>query len=68
MDPELRFKAHTLTQNNTVINYFHRLKIVYNIHDYLSMLLRKQLVDILVLSKLNYCDVVYYHRSLARRK
>lgn len=56
MDPELRFEDHV---TNVLQNCFYRLKVLYRIRKYLTVPLRKQLVDGLILSKLNYCDTVY---------
>uniref|UniRef100_A0A2A4IZ43 Reverse transcriptase domain-containing protein n=1 Tax=Heliothis virescens TaxID=7102 RepID=A0A2A4IZ43_HELVI len=63
MDPELRFEAHI---NNVLRNCFYRLKVLYGIRKYLSIPLRKQLVDSLILSRLNYCDIVYGPCLLSR--
>uniref|UniRef100_A0A2A4IWQ4 Reverse transcriptase domain-containing protein n=1 Tax=Heliothis virescens TaxID=7102 RepID=A0A2A4IWQ4_HELVI len=63
LDQELHFEAHI---NNTARNCFYRLKVLYGIRNFLSLPLRKQLVDSLVLSKLNYCDTVYGPCLLAR--
>lgn len=62
-DPELHFEKHV---SNSMRNCFYRLKILYSIREHLSIPLRKQLVDSLILSKLNYCDTVYGPCLLAR--
>lgn len=56
MDGELRFESHIV---KVVTNCFYRLKVLYNIRDYLSVDLRVHLCESLILSRLNYCDVVY---------
>ncbi|KAJ8714407.1 hypothetical protein PYW07_002632 [Mythimna separata] len=63
LDPELRFEAHI---KNVLRNCFYRLKVLYGIRKYLSIPLRKQLADSLILSRLNYCDTVYGPCLLAR--
>lgn len=63
MDPELRFEKHIV---NCMRNCFYRLKMLYTFRKHLSVVLRKQLVDSLVLSRLNYCDTVYGPCLLAR--
>ncbi|KAG6451041.1 hypothetical protein O3G_MSEX006914 [Manduca sexta] len=63
MDPELRFEMHI---GNVIRNCFYRLKILYRFRQYLSEPLRRRLVDSLVLSRLNYCDVVYGPCLLSR--
>lgn len=63
MDPELHFEKHIL---NCMRNCFYRLKMLYTFRKHLSVALRKQLVDSLVLSRLNYCDTVYGPCLLAR--
>lgn len=62
---ELRFSDHI---NNLVQNAFYRLKILYGIREFLSEDVRKLLSDLLVLSSLNYCDVVYGPRILQKTK
>ncbi|KAJ8732388.1 hypothetical protein PYW07_014987 [Mythimna separata] len=63
MDPELRFEKHI---SNAMRNCFYRLKLLYQIRPHISVDLRKQLVDSLILSRLNYCDTVYGPCLLAR--
>lgn len=63
MDPQLRFEKHI---SNSMRSCFYRLKLLYSIRDYLSVDLRKQLVDSLILSRLNYCDTVYGPCLLSR--
>lgn len=56
MDGKLRFENHI---QKVVSNCFYRLKVLYNVRDYLSVDLRVNLCESLILSRLNYCDVVY---------
>lgn len=63
MDKDLRFEKHVA---DCVRNCFYRLRVLYRIRCYLSESLREQLVEALVLSRLNYADVVYGPRLLAR--
>lgn len=56
MDKDLRFEKHV---NNILRNCFYKLKVLYEIRDYISEPLRKQLSNSLILSRLNYCDIVY---------
>lgn len=56
MDVDLRFMKHV---PEIVRHSFYRLKILYHVRDYLSEKLRIQIVETLILSKLNYADVVY---------
>lgn len=63
IDPELRFESYV---NGLVKNCFYRLKILYRIRKFLSIPIRKRLVESLVLSKMNYCDVVYGPCLLSR--
>lgn len=63
MDGEMRFEAHIL---DTVRNCFYRLKVLYRVRDFLTVDLRVRLCEALVLSKLNYADVVYGPRLRAR--
>lgn len=63
MDSELRFEKHVAA---VVRNCFYRLKILYKIRKYISQDVRIRLVESLILSKLNYADVVYGPRLLAR--
>ncbi|CAK1582606.1 unnamed protein product [Parnassius mnemosyne] len=65
MDNRLRFENHV---THTVKNCFYRLKILYNIREYLSEELRIQLCESLILSKLNYADIVMGECLLARTK
>lgn len=55
MDSQLRFEEHVV---NTIRNCFYRLKVLYNIRQFISVDLRVKLCESLVLSKLNYCDIV----------
>ncbi|KAJ8708229.1 hypothetical protein PYW07_007757 [Mythimna separata] len=63
MDEDLRFEKHVA---DSVRNCFYRLKVLYKMRPYLSEALREQLVETLVLSRLNYADTVYGPRLLAR--
>lgn len=63
VDEGLRFENHVA---NSVRNCFYRLKTLYKLRPYLSEDLRIQLVESLVLSKLNYSDTVYGPRLLSR--
>ncbi|KAF9803255.1 hypothetical protein SFRURICE_007101 [Spodoptera frugiperda] len=63
MDEGLRFESHI---SNCVRNCFYRLKVLYRMRPYLSEELRVQLVESLVLSRLNYADVVIGPRLLSR--
>lgn len=65
MDGALHFENHVL---ETARNCFYRLKVLYKARDYLSVDLRVKLCDSLILSKLNYSDVVYGNCLLARTK
>lgn len=63
MDKDLRFEKHIA---DSVRNCFYRLKVLYKMRPYLSETLREQLIESLVLSRLNYADTVYGPRLLAR--
>ena len=63
LDKDLRFEKHIA---DAVRNCFYRLRVLYRIRPYLSESLREQLVETLVLSRLNYADTVYGPRLLAR--
>lgn len=63
MDVNLRFEKHITA---SVKSCFYKLKVLYNIRQFLSEELRIQLVESLVLSKLNYLDIVVGPRLLAR--
>jgi hypothetical protein len=65
MDGNLRFETHIL---KVVSNCFYRLKVLYNIRDYLSIDLRVELCESLILSRLNYCDVIYDGCIVGRSK
>lgn len=56
MDDELRFSEHV---NGLMRNTFCRLKVLYGIREFISEDVKKLLSDLLFLSSLNYCDVVY---------
>lgn len=63
MDSELRFETHI---TECVRNCFYRLKVLYRIRDCLDVDLRVNLSESLILSKLNYADIVYGPRLFAR--
>lgn len=63
LDRHLRFESHV---TDCVRNCFYRLKSLYKIRPYLSQEIRIALCESLILSKLNYCDVVYGSCLLAR--
>lgn len=63
MDESLRFEKHVA---ETMRNCFYRLKVLYQIRECLSVDMRIQLCDSLILSKLNYGDVVFGGRLLVR--
>lgn len=63
VDAHLRFEKHLA---ECVQNCFFRLKTLYKLRPYISEDLRIQLVETLVLSKLNYADIVYGPRLLSR--
>lgn len=65
MDGQLRFENHI---GKVVSNCFYRLKVLYGIRDYLSTDLRVMLSESLILSRLNYCDVVYGGCILGRTR
>lgn len=56
MDEELRFETHVA---ELVRNCFYRLKVLYNIRQFLNVNMRHKLCETLILSKLNYCIGVY---------
>ncbi|KPJ06072.1 putative RNA-directed DNA polymerase from transposon BS [Papilio machaon] len=63
LEPSLRYEKHI---SGVVRSCFYRLKVLYKVRRYLSERLRIQLVEALVLSKLNYSDAVYGPRLYAR--
>lgn len=63
LDKHLHFESHIA---ECVRNCFYRLRSLYKIRPYLSEEVRITLCESLVLSKLNYCDVVYGSCLLAR--
>lgn len=63
LDAGLRFEKHVADSIRTC---FYKLKVLYNIRPYLSEDLRIQLVESLVLSRLNYLDTVTGPRLLSR--
>ncbi|XP_047998480.1 uncharacterized protein LOC125235894 [Leguminivora glycinivorella] len=65
MDSELRFEKHVAESVRTC---FFRLKLLYNIRPFINETLRIQLIETLVLSKLNYMDLVYGPRLLSKTK
>lgn len=65
MDSELRFEKHV---NDNIRNCFYKLKVLYKMRPFIKEELRIQLVETLVLSKLNYMDIVTGPRLLAKTK
>lgn len=63
MDSELRFIEHV---DAKVRNAFYRLKVLYNIRPYLSEKIRIMLTESLVLSVLNFGDIVYGPRLFVK--
>ena len=55
MDGHLRFEDHVLT---VVKNCMFRIRVLYKIRNFLSEEVRLTLCESLILSRLNYCDVV----------
>lgn len=65
MDRHLRFEKHI---SECVRNCMYRLKLLYKIRPYLSEDVRIMLCESLILSRLNYSDVVYGPCLLSRTK
>lgn len=63
MDCNLRFEKHVA---NSVSQCFYKLKVLYKIRPFINEKLRMELVESLILSKLNYMDVVFGPRLLAK--
>lgn len=63
MDSNLRFEKHVA---NTVRSCFYKLKVLYKIRPYIIENLRVRLVESLILSKLNYVDIVIGPRLLVK--
>ncbi|XP_045450408.1 uncharacterized protein LOC123659200 [Melitaea cinxia] len=63
MDCNLRFENHII---GLVRDCFYRLKNLYNVRDHLGVDLRIRLTESLILSKLNYTDIVYGPRLTAK--
>lgn len=63
LDRHLHFESHIA---ESVRNCFYRLKLLYKIRPYINEEVRITLCESLILSKLNYCDVVYGSCLLAR--
>lgn len=63
MDCDLRFDSHIVS---LVRECFYRLKILYNVRPHLGVDVRIRLTESLILSKLNYTDVVYGPRLTAK--
>jgi hypothetical protein len=63
MDSELHFEKHIA---KCIQNCFYKLKVLYHIRQYIKEELRVQLVEALVLSRLNYVDTVYGPRLLKK--
>lgn len=64
-EENLRFEKYI---GKIVSNCFYRLKTLYRIRKYLNENMRVRLCDTLVLSKLNYADIMYGPRLLNRTK
>lgn len=65
MDNHLRFESHVLT---LVKNCLFKIKLLYKIRNLLSEAVRITLCESLVLSKLNYGDILYGPRLLSTSK
>jgi hypothetical protein len=65
MDDQLRYEKHIL---NSVRGCFYKLKVLYKIRPFLNETLRIQIVESLIMSKLNYMDTVYGPRLLSKTK
>lgn len=65
LDRELRFESHV---ESLVRNCFFRLKVLYKIRNLLSEEARIRVCESLVLSRLNYADLVYGPRLLYKTK
>lgn len=63
LDSHLRFETHVA---ESVRHSLYRLRLLYRIRPYLSEEVRITLCESLVLSRLNYCDVVYGPCLLSR--
>lgn len=63
LDSDLRFESHVL---NLVRNCFYRLKVLYKIRNLLSEKARITVCESLILSRLNYGDLVYGPRLLSK--
>lgn len=63
MDSQLHFEHHV---QEAVRNCLYKLKVLYRVRPYLSVDLRLTLCESLILSKLNYADVVYGPCLLSR--
>lgn len=62
-DSHLRFESHVL---NLVKNCMYRLKVLYKVRSLLSEKVRVTLCESLVLSRLNYGDIVFGPRLLSK--
>lgn len=65
MDGEMRYIEHI---NIKIRNAFYRLKTLYSLRKYLSVGVRETVAEALVLSHLNYGDIVYGPRLLEKTK
>lgn len=63
VDAGLRFEEHIV---DSIRGCFYRLKILYRLRPYMSEELRTQLVESLILSRLNYADIIYGPRLLSK--
>lgn len=63
IDSQLRFESHV---KSVVRNCFYRLKVMYKIRNLISEKVRIRLCESLVLSRLNYGDIVFGPRLLRK--
>lgn len=65
LDSRLRFEKHV---TNLVRSCFYRLKVLYRIRHFLSEKIRIMLCESLILSRLNYGDLIYGPRMLSKTR
>lgn len=63
MDEDLRFIEHL---NTKIRNAFYKLKVLYGVRRFLTVGVRRILVESLILSAFNYCDTIYGPRLLKK--
>ncbi|XP_060810695.1 uncharacterized protein LOC132904396 [Amyelois transitella] len=63
VDPQLRFESHVAS---LVKSCFYRLKVIYKIRNLLTEEVRIRLCETLILSRLNFGDIVYGPRLLCK--